>query len=113
MNITFANKKLEMLANNDRKMQKELGQVRAKVLRRRLAQLDDATTLEDVRDLPGNYHELRNDRKGQWACDLDQPYRLIFEPHEDPIPTNEDGQYVWLEIVGVEVIEIINYHKEK
>lgn len=113
MNITFANKKLEKLANNDRKMQKELGQVRAKVLRRRLAQLDDATTLEDVRDLPGNYHELRNDRKGQWACDLDQPYRLIFEPHEDPIPTNEDGQYVWLEIVGVEVIEIINYHKEK
>lgn len=113
MNITFANKKLEKLANNDWKMQKELGQVRAKVLRRRLAQLDDAATLEDVRDLPGNYHELRNDRKGQWACDLDQPYRLIFEPHEDPIPTNEDGQYVWLEIVGVEVIEIINYHKEK
>ena len=113
MNVTFADKKLEKLANNDRKRQKELGQVRAKFFRRRLTQLEDAASLEDVRYLPGKYHELRNDRKGQWACDLDQPYRLIFEPHENPIPTNEDGQYVWLEIVGVEVIEIINYHKEK
>ena len=83
------------------------------LLRRRLTQLEDATTLEEVRNLPGNYHELKNDRKGQWGCDLDQPYRLVFTPHENPIPANEDGQYIWLEITGVEVIEIINYHKEK
>jgi len=49
-------------------------------------------------------------RKGQWACDLDQPYRLIFTPHEDPIPTDADGKYIWLEILGVEVIEIVDYH---
>jgi len=113
VNITFSDKKLEKLANNDRKMLKELGKVRATILRRRLTQMEDATTLEDVRHLPGKFHELVGDRKGQWACDLDQPYRLIFTPYEDPIPTNEDGQYIWLEIVGVEVIEIINYHKEK
>jgi len=94
-------------------MLKELGKLRASIFRRRLTQLEDAITLEDVRNLPGNYHELSNNRKGQWACDLDQPYRLIFTPHEKPIPTNEVGQYIWLEIAGVEVIEIINYHKEK
>jgi proteic killer suppression protein len=105
--ITFTDKKLEKLANDDRKMLKELGKVRATILRRRLTQL------EDVRNLPGNYHELTSNRKGQWACDLDQPYRLIFTPHENPIPSNEHGQYIWLEITGVEVIEIINYHKEK
>lgn len=113
MEITFTDKKLEKLANDDRKMLKELGKVRATILRRRLTQLEDATTLEDVRNLPGNYHELTSNRKGQWACDLDQPYRLIFTPHEKPIPSNEHGQYIWLEITGVEVIEIINYHKEK
>ncbi|MEP7197460.1 MAG: type II toxin-antitoxin system RelE/ParE family toxin [Saprospiraceae bacterium] len=113
MEITFTDKKLEKLANNDRKMLKELGKVRATFLRRRLTQLEDATTLEDVRNFPGNYHELTSNRKGQWACDLDQPYRLIFTPHENPIPSNEHGQYIWLEITGVEVIEIINYHKEK
>jgi len=54
---------------------------------------------------------------GRWlkslVSDLDQPYRLVFTPHETPIPTNEHGQYVWMEITGVEVIEVVNYHKEK
>lgn len=113
MKITFADKKLEKLANDDRKLLREFGKVRATILRRRLAQLADAANLEEVRNLPGNYHELRNDRKGQWSCDLDQPYRLIFSPHEIPIPINDDGQYIWLEIKGVEVIDVINYHKEK
>ncbi|MCM5527370.1 type II toxin-antitoxin system RelE/ParE family toxin [Parasegetibacter sp. NRK P23] len=113
MKITFADKKLEKLVNDDRKMLRELGKLRAEKIKARLAQLRFATTLEDVRYLPGNYHELTSNRKGKWACDLDQPYRLVFTPHENPIPTNEDGQYIWLEIAGVEVIEIINYHKEK
>ena len=113
MKITFTDKKLEILANDDRKMLAALGKIRANLFRRRLTQLEDATTLEDVRHLAGHYHELINDRKGQWGCDLDQPYRLIFRPHEDPIPANEDGQYIWSEITGIEVIEIINYHKEK
>lgn len=113
MKITFTNKKLEKLANDDRKMVKELGKLRAKIFKSRLTQLEDAETLEEVRYLPGNYHELKNNRKGQWGCDLDQPYRLVFTPHEKPIPINTDGQYIWIEITGVEVIEIINYHKEK
>jgi len=111
MELKFTDKKLEKLANNDRKMLKELGKIRATVLRRRLTQLEDARTLEDVRYLPGNYHELTQNRKGQWGCDLDQPYRLVFTAIEKPIPLNSDGQYVWLEISGVEIIEIINYHK--
>lgn len=113
MNITFTDKKLEELANNDRKRIKELGKLRAEKIKYRLAQLRAATNLEEVRHLPGHFHELTNNRKGQWACDLDQPYRLVFTPHECPIPTNENGQYVWMEIMGIEIKEIINYHKEK
>jgi proteic killer suppression protein len=113
MNISFKSKKLQKAANNDRLLIKEFGKLRAEKIRLRLTQLEDALTLEDVRYLAGNYHELINDRKGQWACDLDQPFRLIFEPHENPIPTNKDGRYSWIEIKGVEIIEIVNYHKEK
>jgi proteic killer suppression protein len=113
MNITFKSKKLQKAANNDRLLIKEFGKLRAEKIRLRLTQLEDALTLEDVRYLAGNYHELINDRKGQWACDLDQPFRLIFEPHENPIPTDKDGRYIWIEITGVEIIEIVNYHKEK
>lgn len=110
MEITFDDNKLEKLANDFKKCQKEMGQIRAKLYNKRLGDLRNALTLEDVRHLPGRYHELTGDRKGQWACDLDHPYRLVFEPHEKPIPTDDDGKYIWLEIKGVEVIEITNYH---
>lgn len=113
LKITFTEKKFEKLANDDQKLVKELGMIRTKILRRRLTQLEDASNLEEIRNLSGNYHELSHNRKGQWACDLDQPYRLIFKPHESPIPVNEHGQYIWIEIEAVEVVEIINYHKEK
>jgi len=113
MNIVFTDKKLEILANDDHKMLKVFGKIRATIFRRRLTQLADALTLEDVRHLPGNYHELKSNRKGEWACDLDQPYRLLFTPQETPIPVNADGQYLWTEIKGIVVVKIINYHKEK
>ncbi|KGO94466.1 type II toxin-antitoxin system RelE/ParE family toxin [Flavobacterium enshiense] len=113
MNITFDNKKLGKYANNDRLAQKEMGKHRADLFKQRLDDLRAVTTLEDTKYLPGNFHELKSNRKGQWACDLDHPYRLIFEPHEDPIPTNDDGQYLWTEIKGVEIIEVVDYHKQK
>ena len=113
MDITFSNKKLEKLANDADKRVKEFGKIRGEKFKIRLDQLNAATSLEDMRYLAGNFHELKGNRKGQWACDLDQPFRLIFTPHEQPIPQNNTGQYIWLEIEGVEIIEITNYHKEK
>ena len=110
MDITFDNNKLKKYANNDSQAIKKLGSKRATLYKQRLDDLSDSETLEDIRYLPGNYHELKGNRKGQWACDLDHPYRLIFEPQEDPIPTNDSGQYIWIEIKGVEIIEIVDYH---
>lgn len=110
MDITFHNKKLLKQSQDYRKCLKEMGKLRADLYMMRLNQLHDADVLDDVRNLPGHFHELTSDRKGQFACDLDQPYRLIFEPHEEPIPTDKDGKCMWLEIKGVEIIEIDNYH---
>lgn len=110
MEVSFQNKKLKKLANDDRAAVRELGSLRARLLMERIDDLTAASTLEDVRYLPGHYHELSGNRKGQWACDLDQPYRLLFQPHEDPIPEDKDGKYIWIEIKGVEILEITNYH---
>ena len=110
MKITFSNNKLKKTANDPKRCFREYGQVGGKKLLQRLTDLRDAESMEDVRYLPGRYHELTEDRKGQWACDLQHPYRLIFKPHNDPIPTNDDGQYLWMEISGVEIIEIVDYH---
>lgn len=110
MDISFSDSTLKKVVNDDSKLTQKYGAKRATLIRRRLDSLKAAETLEDVRHLPGRFHELKENRKGQWACDLDHPYRLIFVPHEDPIPTDEDGKYIWIEIKGVDVTEITDYH---
>lgn len=110
MDVTFRDKKLAKMAHDKAKLIGKYGKARGTKLKLRLDDLLTAESLEDTRELPGNYHELTQDRKGQWACSLDGAYRLIFIPHEDPIPVGEDGGYVWCEILGVEIIEITNYH---
>lgn len=104
---------MEEVVNDDRKLVKKFGKLRANKIRQRLSSLRFADTLEDVKMLPGKFHELTGDRKGQWACDLDQPCRLVFVPQEYPVPVNREGQYIWKEIRGVEIVEITNYHSEK
>jgi proteic killer suppression protein len=110
MKIEFNNNKLKKYANDDRLAVKKLGKRQSELFKQRLDDLTAVETLEDVRRLPGNYHELVKNRKGQWACDLVHPYRLIFTPLENPIPSNDDGQYIWIEIKGIEIIEIEDYH---
>jgi proteic killer suppression protein len=80
---------------------KKFGKERANLFLRRLIELEGASSLEECRNLPGKYHAFVGDRKGQWACNLEHPYRLIFEPHENPIPTDSSGRYIWIEIKGI------------
>lgn len=110
MTISFSDRTLKKVVNDDRKLIKVYGHKRAKLIRKRLDSLRAADTLEDLRHAPGRFHELTGDRKGQWSCDLDHPFRLIFVPHEDPIPTDEDGKYIWTEIRSVDITEITDYH---
>ncbi len=113
MIITFVNKKLKQYANDNKMAIKKLGPARAKKF---LMRLDDIAAIESFSDLeylPGKYHQLKENRKDQWACDLDQPYRLIFEPGINPIPKDKDGKQILNEIKILDIIEIVNYHKEK
>lgn len=110
MEIYFKSKKMRKLCEDKKKMIKAYGKIRADKLAERLDDMYVAATLEDTRNLPGNYHELTEDRKGQWACDLDQPYRLVFEPTVKPIPTDAHGKYIWSAITIVEIQEIVDYH---
>lgn len=113
MKIDFKDKLLKKCANDDSFRNRKMGTIRSKLYKQRLDEMASADSLEDLRNVAGNYHELLNDRKGQWAVNLEQPYRLIFEPQEEPVPINNAGCYIWNEIKNIRIIEIINYHKEK
>ena len=110
MTITFADKKLGKMVSDYALCCKKMGQIRARILSLRVYSLERSETLEEVRNMPGRFHELSGNRKGQWACDLDHPYRLIFKPSDQPIPCNKDGQYDWSEIKSIEIVEITDYH---
>lgn len=110
MDIEFAGKKLKKACISEQAMKARWGPKMAKKLKRRLADLEAATTLEEVRKLPGRCHELSEDRKGQLAMDLVHPVRLLFRPNHDPVPAKPDGGLDWQQVTSIEVLEVCDYH---
>lgn len=110
MKIDFKNNFLKKCANDDSFRLKKIGKINGKIYKQRLDELASSESLENIRYLPGNYHELSQDRKGTWSVNLEQPYRLIFEPQENPIPTDNFGKYIWGEIKAVTILNIVDYH---
>ena len=55
-------------------------------------------------------HELKANRAGQLAVNLDQPYRLIFEPADDPLRRKGDGGLDWAKVTAVTILGVEDYH---
>ena len=67
----------------------------ARVALRKLVQLDQAETLADLTQFPGNHLEaLQGDREGQYSIRINDQFRLCF---------------IWTEPNASEV-EIVDYH---
>lgn len=109
MEVEFDDPKFQALVSSDRRMQKELGERRGKLVKRRLAALRAVDCVADLRNVAGNWHLLSTDRSEQWAADLDQPYRLVIRP-TPPVPRLADGGVDWPEVSSVTVVEITDYH---
>ena len=101
MIIQFNNKQLEKFANNNQTAIKKWGAKRAQLFITRLNQLQSISSMEEVNLLPGKHHPLKNERKGQWACNLDGGWRLIYRP-------TKKNNGVAYEIVRVE--QVTDYH---
>lgn len=111
MDILFKSSKFQKECNNQRRLQKQYGIVRAKRLRQRLDDLRAVQVLEEMKNLPGRCHELLHDRTGQFSLDLDHPYRLIFEPANNPIPTKNDGGIDWQNVTVVRILGVEDTHE--
>ncbi len=92
-------------------MPKRFGTKRTKLLKRRLSELAAATVLEDLRNLPqARCHELKGQHKGYLSVDLDHPYRLIFEPANNPTPKKSDGGLDWTKINEIRIVSVEDTH---
>jgi proteic killer suppression protein len=110
MIIYFATTKLRKICSEHARIVKEWGRVRAKKVQLRLDELNAAEVLEDLRNAPGGLHELKGDRRGQLALDLDGPYRLILMSADNPVPEREDGGLDWDRVRAVTILKVEDYH---
>lgn len=111
MDILFGSSKLQEECNSDKLLRKRHPLQRAKLIRRRLDDLQAASCLQTMRNLAGRCHELREDRKGQLTVDLDGPYRLVFEPADDPLPAKPDGGLDWARVTTIRILDVENTHE--
>lgn len=62
--------------------------------------------------VPGNCHALTGDRAGQFAMSTMGPFRLIFRPDHDGLPTLPAGGLDKAAVTRVMILEVANYHGE-
>ena len=74
-------------------------------------ELRAADTLADISTLPpARCHQLTGHRAGQFAVDVQHPFRLIFEPAHDPVPRKHDGGIDLTRVTAVRILEVTDYH---
>lgn len=97
MDVRYS-KKMEKVCTNAAEARKKHGQRMAREISACIDALRAADSVEEL--IQGHIfrcHALVENRKGQYAMDLVQPYRLIFEKGDDGV-------------LYVTVIEIVDYH---
>jgi toxin HigB-1 len=112
MDIVFATTKLSEVCNSSSLLKKRYGLPKAKKIQQRLYELAAADTLAVVSHLPPpRCHALKGSRAGQFSVDTVHPYRLIFEPANDPVPLLEDSSVDRSQVTAIRILEIdVDYH---
>lgn len=113
MDIIFSSKKLNKQLNVEKIMVKTHGQRRSKLLKAILTQLRAAPNLgvfAPPYSPPHRCHELTGNRKGVLSLDLDDPYRLLFEPANDPVPMREEGGLDWNRVTVIKITGVKDTH---
>ena len=111
MEVTFRNRKLQRTFNSDKALRQAYGDSVARRIRTRLAVLKNAANLARVPAIPPERcHALSQNRKGQYAVDLDKRRRLIFVPNYAPVPCKEDGGVDLESVTKITILEVVDYH---
>lgn len=110
MKIDFKKNKIRKALSDVREMQKAFG-IMAKKVSQRMEQLRAAPTLADMQSYQAaRCHELKGERKGEWAIDISVNHRMIFEINQQPVPLNKDGSVDTKKVTDIMIIETTNYH---
>jgi proteic killer suppression protein len=110
VDILFGSKSLEKLCHDDSLATRSLGALSARKLRVRLDDLTACASLAVIAKLPGRFHALTGDRKGQFALHLEGGNRLVVAPANNPLPQRPDGSLDLQKVTTIRVVFVGNYH---
>ena len=108
MRILFKTDDLAHLCQEEKIMLRKIGKAGSRQLRARLADLDAAENMSQVKR--GRPHPLKREFVDCLGLDLDGGRRLVLEVAQDPIPTSQDGSIDWRQVKEVRVVYIGDYH---
>lgn len=107
--VIFASEELEDACRSNKEAERMWGQV-GRVVIRRLATIAAAEAMVHLVNVPGRFHALTGDRKGQYAMEVSQRQRLILEPGNNPLPRAPDGGVDLGRVTLVRILGVIDYH---
>jgi len=111
MDILFKDTKIGKLCNNQAQAQRKYGKKKADNLLKILAEIRFSSNLAEFQKVRPNRHchELKGDKKGMFAINLDEQYRILFAPSPEA-PKKEDGGADWYRIDIISISSIEDYH---
>ena len=113
MEIRYKNKRIRDICENEKKAIKKYNKIIAEKLIFSIEFLKNSKSLKDVADYNNfnfRLHELKYERKGQFAIDLGKTtgYRLIIEP----VTVNKENEIISYESINiVEIMEVSNHYE--
>jgi proteic killer suppression protein len=107
MKLSYKNNKLKKSLTTDKGIAKSYG-TKAKKVKLRITQLENADNLEVISKLPVlRLHQHIGKGKGTWSIDIQENWRILFDINQDPIPILEDGgiDLKSITIISIESVE--------
>ena len=103
MELAFADKSLRDLCESQLKAERKFGIGIARILRTRLADLQDA---ESIKDLIALGPQIVDSRRGVIELPLGEDGRMIFCANHVSIPLEETGDVNWSRVSRIKILEI-------
>jgi len=112
MEVLFRTRRLQKTLSSEELLRREYGAENGRLIMRRMLVLHSADRLADVpRDRPDRCHALEGKRQGQFAVDVKHPFRIVFEPADDPLPLRDSGELDLARITSIRILGIEDYHR--
>jgi len=110
LDIHYDNKKIKQYCEIFKEASREFGTAIARKINQRLAELAAFNNLDEIASTHfKGCHLLKGNRKGCYAVDLNNQYRIVFKPYMEGFNQNLNTINM-KEIKGIIIKEICDYH---